>query len=85
MKLVERFTRFARQNTKQEWEQLFGRRRQELRSWIEEHPERASIYGFVAGIVITLFFKAVIAILVIAALICYGIYFLAKDQKDSEG
>lgn len=57
------------------------RRRHELRGWVENHPERAAIYGFVAGIVITLFFKAVIAFLVIVALVIYGVWHLAKDDN----
>lgn len=81
MKIIERFVNFARQNSKSEWEQLFVRRRLELRSWIENHPERAAIYGFVAGIVITLFFKAVIALLVIISLVIYGVWHLAKDDQ----
>jgi hypothetical protein len=81
MKILERFVNFARQNSKSEWEQLFLRRRQELRNWIENHPERAAVYGFIGGIVITLFFKAVIALLVVASLLMYVVWHLSKDEQ----
>lgn len=73
MNLIERLRRI----TREEWEELIKRRFIDLRIWIQEHPERASVLSLLAGIVFVLLFKLVMWIVIILGLVVFVLWYFA--------
>ena len=71
------FLQEIRKRSREEWEQFGLDKWTDLRIWVQEHGERAALIALVAGVSLVLFFKLVLILLIIAALICFAVLYTA--------
>lgn len=69
-----------RAKSRKEWSELVRERIVLIRIWLQENGEIAALCGFVAGIIIILFFKLFIFLTVFGGLVAYTVFQLAGDD-----
>jgi hypothetical protein len=68
VRLIDEAKRLIRSKTKDEWQAFFLAKVVCVRTYIQEHGEKAAIAGFIAGILLILFYKLFVLILTLAVL-----------------
>lgn len=73
--------KFAQSKTRAQWLELLKGKISICRAWLNESGEKSALYCFIAGIALVLFYKIFIVLFLIAAVIGYGIYYMAPEDK----
>jgi hypothetical protein len=73
----EKILAYVRARSREGWLQLWLGSLTDLRIWVQEHGERAFIYGFLLGVVLMVMFWYVLALAIIAVLAGAVVWILA--------
>jgi hypothetical protein len=71
-----------RRRTKAEWQSYFKDRLEEGRSYVRENGEKASLLGFILGVLIVTFYKLALFLSCIALIAYQLVLLIAEDKSD---
>ncbi|MBX7145140.1 MAG: hypothetical protein K1X79_11865 [Oligoflexia bacterium] len=82
--MLENLKRKIQEHSREQWIAMVQSCWNELCDWVREHGELAAVCGFLLGIFIVLAFRFVLTLLVLAAILAFVIWKVARPSSDTK-